>query len=257
MTGEVYKTVLGVDCIDEVTGYTLVFPNEEKFYVYSEGDKTYIEIYIEGEKEYYGEIEENDEEQVIRWIAETINYPANIIEALEKGNWRIESESGCGCYINWELDSTGLHPYTNSDACWIGNFLWVTVDGKELVLVENIQFEEMKNLGHGILPLLENHQIENADKILKELKVGDFEENKKHEEKLKRTLKDFIEGNEYKTAVYYPRGFANEYTTILYEEGTELDDEYEEIEVDEFVDLYLNKGDAVTEVYSSFVFIGD
>lgn len=80
MVGEIYKNIevkgMKIDCIDEISGYTLQFPNGEKYNVYGDNEGTEVDfIAASNEREYVGKVSDDwtgDEGEVAQWILQNV-----------------------------------------------------------------------------------------------------------------------------------------------------------------------------------------
>ncbi len=190
-----------------------------------------------------------------------------IITALRAGDYSINFESDCSCSIVWEIEQLkqdydtyfGLQPDIVSDCCWIGKVLSITINGESEAIAENIAYEPLNSL-------VKNISYEEIEEIFDEVTGKSlsqemmFDENRgnpDHEKRLKESLIDFINENEYKCYIHYPRNFGNEYTCILTEKDVPQDKthKFDNITAEEFADMKLKKEDVLTKYYRSFDFI--
>ena len=178
----------------------------------------------------------------------------NIISKIEAGEYNNERRNECGCSISWAIDGEELRPEIHSDACWVGNIL--VIDGEDVAQhVYGEGFEWLVTLDEDCD---EFEDIE--DKIKDELNLfdsdaeGAFED---HDEKLKKTLIDFLEEKQsegFKLMRDNERGFANEYECILVspDETDEIAEDWDDLEAEEWASEFLYQGDAMTQAFNSF-----
>lgn len=180
-----------------------------------------------------------------------------LLQALKLGDYKIKMESDCGCQVNWRLTDERLEPDIYSDACWVGNILYVNND----IIAEQLAFEEFREVNAGMSTIEFRNILEENDleHIINEMQFDENDtENSSHEEKLGKTLIDFITDNDYQCYINYPRNFANEYSCILVDKNADIEDipdDAEKIDAEEFAEKYLRSDDAVTEYYIGFEFI--
>lgn len=186
-----------------------------------------------------------------------------LLEALKAGEYEIKMESDCGCSIWWDIKGGELIPEISSDCCWVGNVLYVKdpKTGEEVAIAEQLAYEPFNEVGAGMTTeefraMLEENDLEH---IIDDMQFDEEnEDNMDHDKKMEETLVEFIEENEYRCFVRYPRNFANEYDCILVAKDVDDDDvpdDAEEITAEEFAEKYLRKDDAATKYYIGFELI--
>ena len=183
-----------------------------------------------------------------------------LLNQLKAGNYRIEMQDDCWCSIYWLINDDELIPDINSDCCWVGNVLYVeNPEGKEEIIAEQIAYEPFSVIDAEMTAnefrtmLKENDLLHIIDDMLFD---ENRTENESHEDKLYRSLVEFLQDNEYSTAIRYPRNFANEYDCILIEPGADIGyDDAETVTPEEWARMYLRKDDALTKMYIGFELI--
>jgi hypothetical protein len=186
-----------------------------------------------------------------------------LLEALEWGDYKIKMESDCGCGIWWDIKDGELRPEISTDCCWVGNVLYVTnpETGEDEVIAEQIAFEPFREAGAGMTTeefrsMLEENELEY---IIDDMQFDENNtENEDHNDKLEQTLVEFIEENEFKCYIRYPRNFGNEYNCILVTKDADeedIPDDAEEIDAEKFADKYLREDNALTKYYIGFELI--
>lgn len=178
-----------------------------------------------------------------------------LLSQLKAGNYRIEMQDDCGCYIYWQIENEKLIPDISTDCCWVGNVLYVeNTEGEEEIIAEQIAFEPFREVGAGMTTnefrvMLEENDLEH---IINDMQFDENKaENHSHYNKLLWTLVDYIEENEYITAIYYSRGFANEYDCVLAERGANIENA-EIVTPAKWAKMYLSEGNALTQMYIGF-----
>jgi len=186
-----------------------------------------------------------------------------LLEALKAGEYEIKMESDCGCGIWWDIKGGELIPEISSDCCWVGNVLYVKdpKTGEEVAIAEQLAYEPFNEVDAGMTTeefraMLEENDLEH---IIDDMQFDeDNAENEDHNDELERTLVEFIEENEYKCYIRYPRNFYNEYDCILVTKDADEEDipnDAEEIDVEKFADKYLREDNAMTKYYIGFELI--
>jgi hypothetical protein len=183
-----------------------------------------------------------------------------LLNQLKAGNYRIEMQEDCGCNIYWQINNDELIPDISSDCCWVGNVLYVeNPEGKEEIIAEQIAFEPFRVIGAEMTTDELRTMLKENDLgyIFFHMQFNENEaENESHEDKLYRSLVEFLQENEYLTAIRYPRNFANEYDCILIEPGADIDyDDAETVTPEKWARMYLRKDDALTKMYIGFELI--
>lgn len=180
-----------------------------------------------------------------------------ILKNLKSGNYNIKLESDCGCCIDWNINFGELQPDISSDCCWVGNVLYINDEP----IIEQLAYEPLETVKAEMTTREFREMLEenNLEYIIDEMQFDeDHTENEAHNNKLAESLKDFITNNKYSCYINYPRNFANEYTCILVDKDADIDDIPEnarKIDIEEFVEEYLQKDDACTKYYISFMLI--
>lgn len=187
----------------------------------------------------------------------------NLLTNLKAGNYEIKTEYDCGCNGHWKIENEELVPDIYSDACWIGNVLYVNDE----MIFQNLAHEEIEILDEELLKEV-GYQFNLGDWLLEndiydisaEFGFDDETPNPSHEETMRLTLVNLVE--DYDCYINYPRNFSNEYTCILVDRDAIFDEEDKELlEVsdkvtpEKFAEKYLNKNDAATEYYIGFKLI--
>lgn len=178
----------------------------------------------------------------------------NIISKIEAGEYTIERRNECGCSISWDIDGEELRPEISSDACWFGNIL--VVDGEDVA--QHIYGEGFQWLVTLDEDCEEFEDIE--EKIQDELSLSDSDADgafEDHDERSKKALIEFLEEKQsegLKLMRNNERGFANEYECILVspESVEEINEDWDELEPEEWASEFLYKGDAMTQAFNSF-----
>ena len=176
---------------------------------------------------------------------------SEIISALENGNYSIKLESDCGCSIDWSIDQNNqLTADVDSDACWVGYLLYV--NGETDAIAQHIYGESFEILNSEI----EEEDIPEDIRDQMETPDSSWPDNDDHDAKLKKTLISYLIDHIEQGGKLYrdnERGFANEYECILVlpESTDEIDEDWDELEPEEWASEFLYKGDAATEAYNS------
>lgn len=172
-----------------------------------------------------------------------------IMEALKKGNYRIERESDCNCYFDWKIDKNiGLINDGYADECWVGNILYIN----EVPIAQQIIFEPFEVLIKDIS--IEDFEENDLDNIINKMHVDDNTINEMHDNREKESLINYIIDNGYTCYIRYLRNFSNEYDCILAKSGAKVEDA-EEVTPEIFVEKYLQKDDIMTQYFIGFEFI--
>jgi hypothetical protein len=184
-----------------------------------------------------------------------------LIEAIRNGNYEIRHEENCYCRFNWYIatDDGGhrLDDGCSTDECWIGNILYVN----SIEVAQHIHGERLEAL---VSLVYDNDDfadnadiweiIEVADRdVYNDLCIGDYGANDEHDRKREESLIEWIKESGYTCYLHYPRNFANEYSYILAEEGSEIGEDWEEVDVEEWAELALRQDDAHTEYFKGFM----
>lgn len=186
-----------------------------------------------------------------------------IIKQIEKGNYKIETRSECGCSINYSIQGDELVCDENVDCCWIGYILVIAgVDIAQHIYGES--FEWLVDVDEDTEGF---EDIE--DQIRDEMSVGDFSFGgfsfdmgtvPEHEDRKEKALIEFLNEKEiegFKLMRDNARGFSNEYICILVspQSHDEISEEWDELTPEEWASEYLYDGDAATQAYNSFQLI--
>lgn len=170
-----------------------------------------------------------------------------LLQAIENGNYEVKMESECNCVFHWDIECGELIADIDSDCCQVGNILYVA--GKPVY--QNIQYEAPESLING----LDVYEILiNSDyyKILEECNIGDNEENKEHENKLQESLIDWLNESGFDFYIDPERGFGNEYTCLLVENKLKIEEEWESVTAEKWVEMYLEKRNNITKYFIGF-----
>lgn len=176
------------------------------------------------------------------------------IEAIQAGQYEIQKEHDCGCYISWDLGDGELVMDCDTDACWVGNVLYV--DGE--AISQYICGEGWSDLTEieDVRDMLEDMDRED---IIDDMWLPDGEENPDHEKKVHDALMEYLRDCGYKTAIHYPRNFSNEYDCVLVAPGAELPNDYDPskegwhyISADKWADMYTQEDDGANEYFIGF-----
>ena len=180
-----------------------------------------------------------------------------IIKNIMAEKYSIKTESDCGCSIDWDLDERNeLACRIDGDTCWIGRIAYIG----DTAIAQHIygeSFEWLVEIDESV------DGFDEAEEKLQDdihFSDSDFDEIPEHEENKKEALIDFL--NEKKAEGYKlmrdnQQGFANAYACILVhpESIDEIDEDWDELEVENWASEFLYSGDAATEAYNSFKLI--
>lgn len=174
---------------------------------------------------------------------------AILIGALESGDYTIEDEGECLCNFYFDFENDQVVENLDSDECWEGRVL--RVNGEPIA--ENIRYGEFKML----TDIIDEEDI--PYDVWDEMRISEGEslDSDVHEDNKRKALIDWLNelvGEGYLLMKDKGRGFANEYTLILVSPEAEkenIDDDWDELDVDDWADAYLYRGDAATQVYTS------
>ena len=188
---------------------------------------------------------------------------SDILDSLAVDDYKIATESNCGCSIDWCITQGDLYAEVSGDECWIGNILYVLnpATQKYAPVVENLAYEPMRTTSTDITidALREALEEEGLEHIMDELSFDeDHEENDSHANKMRATLEEFVTESGYDCYIYYPRGFSNEYDCILVSpdaDDSDLPDDANHVTAADFAEAYLEKGDDATTCYKGFKLI--
>ena len=194
-----------------------------------------------------------------------------ILENEEK--IRIVRVEECGCVLDhWDIYDGKLENDYHPDTCYVERQAYyddilLGHQDYEFGFEFDVEFDFDDDDEDGL--------IDEIKEILTEKTyVSDHERNYLHEEKEEESLIEFLKEKEkegYELIIYYPRGFANEYTCMLVGNSEEAQEEFEKIKQyceanpnpdyyyaspEQWAEAYLMKDDALTE-YSIYFRIID
>lgn len=180
----------------------------------------------------------------------------SIIDDLENKRYHIDVEHNCDCRLDWEIDYRGELTDENSDfdCCWVGKILYL--DNSETPIAEYIAGEGFRTLLKG----LNDDDIPESVKDEMNICDSNWPENQSHTQSRRNALIRFL--NEQKEEGYKlmrdnERGFANQYTCILVAPDAidQINDDWDELEAENWADEFLYKGDNATQAFNSFKLI--
>jgi hypothetical protein len=182
---------------------------------------------------------------------EDIDTADMIIEELEQGNFRIEHCQDCNCSFKWDIDENGdLTDDVDTDACWEGNVLYVTLNDCDERVAEFIRYERLNVFIDGM-------SVDDIpDNVLDKMRISDMRERGEtgnpdcHEARRKEALVEYLMDCGYELDTNYNRGFANEYTMVLRRTKEPTYPTHEE--ADAWAESFLYSGDAATESFVNF-----
>jgi hypothetical protein len=174
-----------------------------------------------------------------------------IINKIEKGEYKIEHASECGCVFDWSIIKN--NPYSGRDElddgrdvdeCWEG--MRLIVDDEWIAVRE--RFTETRTvfvdgLGEDDIP----DEIWDKMGMSAVAERGESGDGEQHDYRRRASLIDWLMEGNYSLDRDDQRGFANEYTMIL-----RANDQPVEITPEraaEWADDYLYAGDAATEAF--------
>jgi hypothetical protein len=166
-----------------------------------------------------------------------------ILKAFETGNYNIEHDSTCQCECTgFENDEINI---SCGGECWQTNTL--IIDGE--IICYKTQFESIE-IDDKYKNIIDYDDIPNE--IDEEITIKDDEENPSH--RVSEMVKSYLET--LKNAKFYRdnmRGFANEFEIIIDENGDceEINENWDEIDLDEAASSIAYDGDAATQAYNS------
>jgi hypothetical protein len=174
-----------------------------------------------------------------------------VLARLEKGEYEIEYVESCKCYFDWHVTRDGhLDDGCESDECWVSNALYVDND----LVAEFVRFEGWKLY-------VDNLEVDDLpDEVIQRMELPYVVErgeivNKKHYERRRKALVEFLMEGDYELGKDAERGFANEYTMTLKPVASPIHVTLEEAE--QWADDFLYEGDAATEAFVGFALIRD
>jgi hypothetical protein len=176
-----------------------------------------------------------------------------IIENLQNGNYKVKLESDCGCSIDWAINQNNelsCDDASSYDACWIGKILYV--NGVDEPIAEYLYGEYLKILA----PELSEEDL--PENVLDEMNAGgnEWPENEDHEAKERKSLIAYLEDHIAKGGKLYrdnENGFSNQYACILVlpDSDEEINEDWDELDPEEWASEFLYEGDAATESFAS------
>ena len=187
---------------------------------------------------------------------------AKVRKAINSDEYEVREGSDCGCSIRWEIERGELvcNVYSD-DACYTSQVL--VIDGEDVA--EYVRYEGLQRYEVDDYP--DDYDGEDDEDSLKDdvrdlIRMGEMTERgddpngPAHAEKVADALKDYIETLEADGWTLYRdnvRGFANEYDCILVAPNAgqdEINDDWDELDVETWCKEYLYDGDAITEAYN-------